>query len=386
MLSVATNVNNVNGYEVVGAYDVSHLGQYGYYFAGGWIPSDTINKDYLYLTTDAEASETSEIVEVKLLRNETTGQIIGIDNTVAPVTKLVKPYLSQMSNLDPNGKLWYTTVYDYYPYFNCWASWDSTTRTITEEGCNDLYGDQAGLWGMQFVDGTLYGTGPYSFVQVTLDPTTNQPTGSSVLCDNFGYYTGGIGAIPSGVDQGKFMVTDWDNSVIQIVDKDTCAKTDFTSTIDYPWGFFWDPYTNDFFVTTWEGTPSVFHITGYAPGVDLDTVFNNINAAAQSVALLVQSAYARRGLRNERASSKAADPASKAKGAEASLNGMTKSGLFEKAKIKENCQKGKQNCGVCLLFSNCTGKSPNDFFKFLIRHRQCQDDLLVQNELWSGRV
>ena len=98
----------------------------------------------------------------------------------------------------------------------------------------------------------------------------------------------------------------------------------------------------------------------------IDTVFNNINAAAQSVALLVQSAYARRGLQNERASSKAADPASKAKGAEASLNGMAKSGLFEKTKITENCQKGKQNCVLCLLFSNCIGKSPNDFFKFLV--------------------
>ena len=210
LLSIATNVDNVVGYKVVGAYDVSNLGQYGAYFAGGWIPSDTTNKDYLYLTTDAEESAVSEIVEVKLLRNETTGQIIGID-TVNPVAKVQKGYLDHISNLDPNGKLWYGTVDSYDPYENCWATFDSTTRTITEEGCNDLYGQEAGLWGMQWVNGTLYGTGPNKLVQVDVDLNTNQPISSSKLCDLSGYYTGGLGAIPSGVDQGKFMLTDWDN-------------------------------------------------------------------------------------------------------------------------------------------------------------------------------
>ena len=127
------------------------------------------------------------------------------------------------------------------------------------------------------------------------------------------------------------------------MDKDTCAIKDFTNTIDYPWGFFWDPYTNDFLITTWDGVPSVFHITGYAPGVDLDTVFNNISAEAESVALLVSSAYARRGLK------KAMPDQAKPKGADASSNGMAKSGLFDKKKIKENCQKGKPNFGALLL-------------------------------------
>ena len=342
--TIATNVDNVVGYKVVGAYDVSYLGSYGTLFGGGWIPSDDINKDYLYLTTDAVTS-TSEIVEVKLLRNETTGQIIGIDNTVAPVTKLVKPYLDHISNLDPNGNLWYGTVDDYDPDLNCWASWDSSTRTITEEGCNNLYGQQAGLWGMQWVDGTLYGTRPNALVQVTLDGA-NQPTGSSKLCDLAGYYSGGLGAIPSGVDQGKFMMTDWSSNKVYILDKDTCATQDLTNTISFPWGFFWDPYTNDFFVTTWDDTGFLYHIAGFTPGVDLDTVFNNISAEAQSIALLVSSAYRRRGLQKEAMPDQANPNA-----ADSSSNGMAKSGLFDKEKVKENCQKGKPNSGVFLFVS-----------------------------------
>ena len=44
-----------------------------------------------------------------------------------------------------------------------------------------------------------------------------------------------------------------------------------------PWGFFFDPLTNDFFVTAWEKGGFIYHFTGFTPGVDTETVLANID-------------------------------------------------------------------------------------------------------------
>ena len=241
----------------------------------------------------------------------TTGQIMGIDPTYTPVKKLEDEYLDHISsNTDSNGKWWYGTVDHYDPKLNCWFNYDDATRSITKEGCNDLYDDPAGLWGMGFhpTNGKFYGTGPDRYTEVELD-IDNSVLGSTQMCALPAYYTGGMGFIPSGTYLGSIMTADYDNDKVNILPlnqttgdclDDPPNMVEFAPDVTGAWGFFFDPLTNDFFVTSWHEGGFMYHFTGFTPGVDIAVVLDNIDLLGQELVISIKSAYdARRELDHE---------------------------------------------------------------------------------------
>ena len=239
---------------------------------------------------------------------------MGINSNYTPVQRHTDEFLDHISsNTDSDGKWWYGTVIDgsAVPKNNCWFTYDNVTRSITKDGCNELEGNPAGLWGMGFhpTNGKLYGTGPKyqntgRYTEVQLNNTDNSVLGSTEMCNLSAYYTGGMGFIPSGTYLASVMTADWDNEKVDILPLNQTTGDcldDPPNLIPFAnvpgaWGFFFDPLTNDFFVTTWDPGDFIYHFTGFTPGVDIETVLENINLLGQDLALLISSAYGRRKL------------------------------------------------------------------------------------------
>ena len=73
------------------------------------------------------------------------------------------------------------------------------------------------------------------------------------------YYTGGFSFVPSGTNKNNIFLADYDNSIVKMMKFDSSTGrptgnvtnpevTNFIEGISGPWGFFFDPQTNDFFV------------------------------------------------------------------------------------------------------------------------------------------
>lgn len=170
----------------------------------------------------------------------------------------------------------------------------------------------------------LIGTSTSQFRRYTLN-ADNSVASHETLCSLPSYYSGGMGLIPSGTYQGSAMIADWDEGSVFILELDEttgdCINGNLTtsppgpSLIDFvpsgetgitkAWGFLWDPLTNDFFVTAWDGDALLYHFTGFVPGVNFERIIQNIAAEAESLAIALESAYATRGLRQSSVSDQA---------------------------------------------------------------------------------
>ena len=73
------------------------------------------------------------------------------------------------------------------------------------------------------------------------------------------YYTGGFSFVPSGTNKNNIFLADYSNSIVKMMKFDSSTGrptgnvtnpevTNFIEGISGPWGFFFDPQTNDFFV------------------------------------------------------------------------------------------------------------------------------------------
>ena len=73
------------------------------------------------------------------------------------------------------------------------------------------------------------------------------------------FYTGGFSFVPSGTNKNNIFLADWDYNTVKMMTSDSSTGrptgnvtnpevTDFITGISRPWGFFFDPQTNDFFV------------------------------------------------------------------------------------------------------------------------------------------
>lgn len=169
--------------------------------------------------------------------------------------------------------------------------------TITDYPLGEL-GVPSSVGGATFVPSTLPNGGnllvsTYSTGQVYTIPLTDNgdgtfaPNSASLFVDLPDGAGGAIDYIPSGTYAGDLIYVNWSGGTIDIVDIDPATGFPFDAETNLPtlgtanpkitpfasglgvgpWGLTFDPISNDFFLTTWGGTPSntIIQITGFPP-------------------------------------------------------------------------------------------------------------------------
>lgn len=169
--------------------------------------------------------------------------------------------------------------------------------TITDYPLGGL-GIPTSVAGAIFVPSTLPNGGnflvsTYSSGQVFTVPLTDNADGTftpgtaSLFIDLPSGAGGAIGYVPSGAYEGDLIYVNWTGGTVDIVDIDPATGfaidagtnlptlgttnpkiTPFASGLGVgPWGLTFDPMTNDFFLSTWAGTPSnvIIQISGFPP-------------------------------------------------------------------------------------------------------------------------
>ena len=166
------------------------------------------------------------------------------------------------------------------------------------------------------------------------------------MCTLAAYYIGGMGFIPSGTYLASVMTADWDYSKVDILPLnqttgdclgDPPTVIPFSPDVPGAWGFFFDPLTNDLFVTTWGGGSFIYHFTGFTPGVDINTVLANIDLLGQELTILISSAYARRELDHE----ENPEFLRRANGGRKLVGRDKAPGLMDNPGLQRICEKGK---------------------------------------------
>ncbi|KAL7426469.1 hypothetical protein ACHAXM_000467 [Skeletonema potamos] len=323
------NVTNGN-FTFLGSYQVpTDLGRE---LGGGSIVG---NK--LLIVVWSAYSDESKIASVPILRNETTGRIIGFNFTNASDI-YVHPKLDQMSQAAKFvGDQYIVTGYDNKIYFaNQNFTAISNITKILGLKLMDQTGTQfKGCYGVDFSPVIMDpGTGTSkvmcasyysyydppigqslaSFMELGLQPKTNgaanewEFTNVTKLAQLDVEYPGGFSFIPSGSYKGNIFYASWDDEIIKMMEFDASGRpagnishpviTNFITGIEGPWGFFFDPQTNDFFVSTWDYrcADGIVHFGGFVPGLDVEVVVANIkNEMMLALSILLDS---RRKLRH----------------------------------------------------------------------------------------
>jgi len=312
---VNSQITMTNGnFTFLGSYESTALGEY---LGGGSIVG---NK--LLIVVEAEYAY-SKIASVPILRNQTTGRIIGFDFANAS-DFYVESYLEQVSQVAKfvgDQYIYTNSDDDNYPFSINFASQNFTDISRIENIPGLSLTDQAtgdqfyGCYGVDFSPvitdpGTgirkIMCTSPYSFWEMGLQPKTNgaanewEITNVTKLADLTNIeYVGGFSFIPSGSYKGNIFYASWDDDLVKMMKFDTSGRpagnvthpeiTDFITGIEAPWGFFFDPQTNDFFVSTWNArVDGIVHFGGFVPGLDVEVVAANIkNEMALALSILL---------------------------------------------------------------------------------------------------
>lgn len=307
-----------NNFQLVGSY--SFPSDLGAELGGGSIVGNT-----LYLVVNSERAD-SYIASVPVERDPDTDRITGFD--FAGLQDIhSEEYLEQLSQLAkfPDSTNPQTPRYvftntddDNYPFTISFASSDPAFTSITrienipslnifDEGTGDQF---LGCFGVDFSPvitdpgtgiGKLMCTSTYSFWEVGLQPKTDgnanewEISGVTKLADLDAEWSGGYSFIPSSSLKDNIFFADWDNGIVKMMKfgtdglplgtVDAPEVYDFITPADgqspsdfYPWGFFFDEATNDFFVSTWDrnGGDGILQFKGFVPGLNIDVVTENI--------------------------------------------------------------------------------------------------------------
>jgi hypothetical protein len=243
----------------------------------------------LYVVGNSEASS-SALYAVPLTRDPITKEVTDM-GPAANVTRVFggAPGINGLDagwEIGPGGTLFYT--YWSANYLGERPGGVSGAETLYYMGDVSLPSSVAGLAFSPYIQdpNTNFGMmqvsvwgGNRTLYNIPLTPLGGglfQPQGTEVFVNLPRQGTGAIQYVPSGPLQGDMMYVNWDYGEIQILEIDdatglpiddaTGIPTKGTSNPRVqrfasglgvgPWGLEFDPLTNDFFVSTWGGSPS----------------------------------------------------------------------------------------------------------------------------------